>query len=1164
MAHAAHSTRRVTNKLPAQEVPATPVGTSVGAKAHGLEVLEDLLTYDDLFLEYFNAFLAQPAFPLRLHYDRLRGQLEELDGFLQECPRQLSSPQYGASDAERERTLGWLQRERLVPFLGSTFYLQYKLAKLLMCPLDEGYPVSRHEVRGYSRQSDSAAVSSIPSHPSTAGLTTGIPSHELLRPLRLTRSTPARLGCLVDNAGWHPQEISLEFSAAFGLGQLPCAEGLSRLQVSSLLYDSSMEATNGETAVAWRGTGRDCPLPEGAMDDWTSEPAGLPVGLSTPASGSSLGAEQAKSHLDRWAGESFSDARKVLQFDLDEASDSEGGEEPGFLGSFRDSALQRLKEDILGTRAGMDTFQEFLQGTLGIHLFHFWIDCEHAKERAQCLEASDAQLLYTDLFRSIQDKYKLDLPPASQEQIYEAQHGAGQTSAAISRSQYDALRRLRSYWVPRFLIHHERAKHLGRLASDLGSQAKASSLLHADHLPSVKVFTALPIVGDRCMSRVSRSRDWLSVLRSAGTRRGRIESAQPPGLMWPLTMTPLTSRLLQTLKCDLGGVGGFLHYLIRYEDAQEVHSLLLWQALEEHKASWERQADRLQVHRAAWHIFHTYLAHDAGCDVGLGYDMPLYVQHLQDLLSTSDGGLEPMAFEPVAQHVLAVLCGSWLCYLRYEIATFLKYCVPASFFEAQDMGSKESRTKQERRNRARKRRSNARSHAQEGREHQRQKKKTASNPLGSGLAEEDTPASRVSVTSQPSPDLLSNKVVFKVYRKVAQEMQDADLQRALGLLQNLECCWEAPGDRQRLGSTLKLLDLWDQQGSESANPQLPQKLRKRLRVEVAQGRVSDLSLEEMQAALYSHVAQSFEGFWAVVSEGLSRHGVQHTHLQEEGWAKLEPLLHSLAAKVALKHLRNRKAQVGSAATARPSQEDKASFCRSLRAAAEGWPSLEMLHFLQYLQVHGPPVLETGLCFQLEVQKFKNAHHGTPNGALLRKKVQVIRDSFLLSQLEPRLQVAVDAEKLERAVQAAEQALQKDAPLPPPSLFDELRDSVFSSLLPYWACFQKAWLQRSPTSAQRAPVLRAQQLLKQRCAWFEKPQGLRPTFQLPPLQQPAAVRGNEQQDNVTYTFSVSRGIALKASSRESTASISTNTSGLRHGKRSARFRLPPIPKIPAPI
>ncbi|XP_019382313.1 PREDICTED: uncharacterized protein LOC109304281 [Gavialis gangeticus] len=218
-----------------------------------------------------------------------------------------------------------------------------------MRPLDEGYPVSQHEVRGYSRQSDSAAVSSIPSHPSTAGLTMGVPSHGLLRPLRLTRSTPARLGCLIDNADWHPEEISVQFSAAFGLGQLPCTEGLSRLQVSSLLSDSSVEATNGETVGAWRGTGGDRPLPEGAMDDWTSEPEGLPVGLSTPASGSSLGAEHAKSHLDRWAGESFSDARKVLQFDLDEASDSEGGEEPGFLGSFSGSALQCLKEDILGT-----------------------------------------------------------------------------------------------------------------------------------------------------------------------------------------------------------------------------------------------------------------------------------------------------------------------------------------------------------------------------------------------------------------------------------------------------------------------------------------------------------------------------------------------------------------------------------------------------------------------------------------------------------------------------------------------------------------------------------------------------------------------------------------------------------------------------------------------
>ncbi|XP_074919551.1 uncharacterized protein LOC142046493 [Chelonoidis abingdonii] len=181
--------------------PGIPAGLSL---LSGPGVLEELLTYDDLFLEYFNAFLALPAFPLRLRYDRLRGQLQELDGFLPESPSQPgkkpSSPHYGATDAERERILGWLRRERLPPFQRTALYLEYKLAKLLIRPLDEGYPVSRHEIRGYSRQSESTAVSSIPSHPSTAGLPTRVPSLGLRRPPSRTRSTPVHLEGSVD--GW--------------------------------------------------------------------------------------------------------------------------------------------------------------------------------------------------------------------------------------------------------------------------------------------------------------------------------------------------------------------------------------------------------------------------------------------------------------------------------------------------------------------------------------------------------------------------------------------------------------------------------------------------------------------------------------------------------------------------------------------------------------------------------------------------------------------------------------------------------------------------------------------------------------------------------------------------------------------------------------------------
>lgn len=66
------------------------------------------------------------------------------------------------------------------------------------------------------------------------------------------------------------------------------------------------------------------------------------------------------------------------------------------------------------------------------------------------------------------------------------------------------------------------------------------------------------------------------------------------------------------------------------------------------------------------------------------------------------------------------------------------------------------------------------------------------------------------------------------------------------------------------------------------------------------------------------------------------------------------------------------------------------------------------------------------------------------------------------------QVMMATQRLGRAIKAAELVLREEIPLPPPSLFDELKNSVFSLLLPYWAAFWKHWLKRSPTSAQKAP------------------------------------------------------------------------------------------------
>ncbi|XP_061480849.1 uncharacterized protein LOC133383691 isoform X2 [Rhineura floridana] len=1133
------------------------------------ELLEELLTYDDLFLETFNAFLALPAFPLRLHYDRLTGRLLELDGFLLECPSQLqvgpSSPCYGATDTEREKALRWLVQERFLPFQRTLFYLEYKLAKLLICPLDEKYPGSRYAVRGYSRQSDSAAISSIPSHSSTEQQPTGVPSQVLLRLPSQTRSTPACLGHFASSSSQISSAISLEFPGVLSLAQSPIAEHLSRQQLCELLRDSNIQRATGRVRSVWANA---------------SEPLESPVHLSRAAP-ASLPDQEFTEFIDDY-GKPFLGPRKILQFDLKETSSPQEGEGDSCLSNgFGNAALQQLKEDILGTRAGMDSFREFLHGTLGIHLFEFWIDCEDIMEHTRHMEKArtvpqETQLFFFSALRSIQAKYKLMLPPACR-QLDETTITEETAFAALSKSQYDALRRLRSYWVPRFLIHHQRTRQLSS-----GFPIKEECVLSADFLFSLNTAALLPVMGDQrdMMSNMERNNNWRMQFRKNGICG--IGLTKPLDLPADPFETLTTTRFLQVLMCDLGEGDGFLHYLTRFEDPQKSHNLLLWRKLKLYEVAWEQQASQSEIHHLAWQIFQTFMVSYAGCNTGLSSIVLEYIQDLERMLSFGSEDLKPSTFEPVIPYVLAVLDEMWLCYLRHEITTFLEYCVPESHIDIQSAMSKDSRVKQEKNERIKKQRQKACLPDQKGRGRfrKRSRKKAASESRPIGSADQETAGER-SPSPQDAPDLLSNTVVLNVYRKAAHKMQDVELQRVLELLQEVEACQDGAQSEKHLDCATRLLDIWEKPGAVGTSVCFPKELKMRLKEEVAQGRITDFSWNEIRLSLHSFVAPAFEWFWDEVSEGLKKHGVQPSQIPEERWGKLEPFLHSIAAKVALRHLRSRKAQVGSAAKARPGKEDKTSFWQSLRKAAEGWPTIEMLHFLKHLQVHGSPVLESALHFLLEVQKFKNAHHAWPDMALLKKKVLVIRDCFLTSQIEPRLQVAVDTRRLGRAIQAAEQALQKEIPVPPPSLFDELKDTVFNILLPYWAAFQKHWLKRSPASAQKAPglnvfhgnvqlnlnllpanqqMLRNQLLLQKRQAMHERGQSPPEPIRLPPLQRPRGVQGSRCQDGFTYNFSISEGLILQDMSKEVMNHSKTSSSVLGNRKGSTAFQFPSLRNV----
>ncbi|XP_069464966.1 uncharacterized protein [Ambystoma mexicanum] len=409
----------------------------------------------------------------------------------------------------------------------------------------------------------------------------------------------------------------------------------------------------------------------------------------------------------------------------------------------------------------------------------------------------------------------------------------------------------------------------------------------------------------------------------------------------------------------------------------------------------------------------------------------------------------------------------------------------------------------------------------------------------------------------PPSELLQSRAVFNIYRRLVQDTETAELQGVLELLRQLEDCQVGKVRKRRLALVKRFLAMDDAHSVLALNP-VPKDLGKKLRSEWTNGKISDTSLEEMGSYLRSLLGESFGRFWEDMVEGLEECGIDPSQVRAEGWSQLQPILYAVASKLIRRRLKKRRAKMKHTVRAQPTADDKASLSRSLELAAEGWPTLEMLHFLKYLQTYGPleelPLLENHLHFCLEVKKFKNAYHDVPDKTLLQKKAWIIRDCFLTSKLDPSLQLAMEEDLLQRTIEAVEKSL--NVHTPPPDLFHELHEAVFASLLPFWAGFRKMWTTRSPASAKRPPVLRVQHLLKKRRALFDREEELEKTFHLPPLSE---VPRSQKLPRFTYTFSIGKGLALKDDdSTEDAEPDSDGAPGSR--KMSEVFQLPPIPEV----
>lgn len=667
------------------------------------ESLEDLLAYDDLFLDYFNAFLCLPAFPQPLEYDRLSGSFEEVpvaarqpgDGVSVASGLAASAAvvRYGATDAERESQLSWARTERLPFFVRTPLFRELKLVKLLLRRLDDrrsgssrraprGDSSSSH-IRGYSRQTGTYA-SSLSNSGDNSNAADGGAGYDdddgdedyddrwnedendsgggggataAAAPSR-PASLPPRLGLATDDSAAAEKK---RVTVADRKRIAKRAEGI----VDEGDYDESARANE-------RKSGDDENVGDSSI---YASSTGNKRSLSAPVNYREfLRMPMYADFDDIFMGEeSDYDGHPYLAYaDGREVSDDQTETDVRALEGETRMTMQQMKEKALAKRSDVSAFRRFLRDTPALALLEFWLECENFKDRMEDFDDVQNMAMRNQLFRDIQDKYKMSLTDEAKRQISQAASSYQLSHAVFIRTQYDVLRRLRSYWVPRYILHREKTQTLAALLGE----PKASVTLPdggekycASFLPAVSVVGSLPVRHDQILD-LTRTATWPKVSRalSGRVRSGRRYSRDGAGLAEMLGPS-LRDMMLVSLAADVTAGGPFANYLSSEKSTEpQLHaSLLFLDAVAEYGKAEDRVADRLLRMNRAWSVFNVFLAD--GCQHKIAVSAETCDAVHRVLLASSDF-VEASVFDDAKNGVTAELERPWVDFLRDDTRRF--------------------------------------------------------------------------------------------------------------------------------------------------------------------------------------------------------------------------------------------------------------------------------------------------------------------------------------------------------------------------------------------------------------------------------------------------------------------------------------------------------------
>ncbi|KAL5009301.1 hypothetical protein ScPMuIL_014882 [Solemya velum] len=1187
------------------------------------ENLEDLLAYDDLFLDFFNAFLSLPVFPQALAYNRLTGAFEEVDttsnGSKQAVP--LGLP-YGATDQERDSMLEWARQKRLPLFFSTQVFREFKLCKLLLRPLDDHHSASRgssQQIRGYSRQTESyvSSLSNSGDNSANDGLDDddaygdAVYSHSAFyeryqRPGSRAVSVPARIYCS-DSEGQYgstttetQQSSPLSKSASqkyrpkmtsnipfvpestrdSGHGtsiQYTVDDKLSR--GNTLLRDGTVVTFDPRTeeqssAARSRRSSRYSPGKRAPPPTSDSEAAFLRHArvLSAP-----VNYEEFHRHpmfdYDYMFGEEEPepDGPVYVRFEDEPVSEEQTETDVKNLESRLKITLQEMKEQVLGMSLGMEAYRNFLVGTAGEHLYNFWLDCEYFKDTMENFDEETNNNVRNRLFRDIQDKYKLNLTKEAKEQIARAASNANLSHTVFIRTQYDVLRRLRAYWVPRFLLHQERTQFLSsgpnRNEALLQSVRERSMVPRSNTLPffpSISLVNSMPVHPEDILS-FSRTKTWDIVCRCGHGFDQRIKSAKT---MVSPRIQATKERFLIALTADKVAGGPFQQYLEK-TDKLLLSNFLFWQDVTEYGASEDRSSDRLLRLGQGWAIYNSYISDGSSHNIGLSNREQ---DTLHNTLLVARDFIEASVFDNAKYHAVNKLEKAWIRFLKEDLKDFLdcrvrqgersppstadaieitfcngelrihrprpwakRYTNYSSVSYYSSLGKRpieevDEKTRAELKAKARERKREMERERKKAiraayrRVRESKTKKTESNENERGDADFVDFGEAAKSSGKPPPpfqEMTGNKQIMTSFKKHLQDGEDKERISMLHLYLDIDSYHALGTNKKGKDTQAHLIHKTYLEPNAKKHLKFNEKIQHRLLSE--KDRPKSATVREMQHFVLPKIDESFSAY--IISKA-EENGLDAHALVNLSQAELAMRMGSDAAMLGGWKKKFKGKHTG---RAQPTKEDREEFFKTLKASAAGQLSLPMLYFYKYLVKHGPedgvPLIDKSMFFYLEAQKFKDCSHAFADDELLRHKVQSIVDCFLESVTGPVVQVDLPAELQQRTLRQAQRYLHMAGRDASSNIFDEAQLTVFKELLPYWAGFKKAYA--PPDDPTKTPVTKYQKMLKKRLDTINN-------YKMPPrvFSLPAIPEGGV----AAYTFTLSEGVKWREVHHDDNASV----------------------------